>query len=89
MSTPMPQLSSDLEAVCAVWSQATGSAVIDGADPSASRGMADGQLLAFTDAVGRLVRYGQAALARAAAEVAERSPAELGRGTVWRSGRSF
>ena len=75
----MPHLSSDLDAIRAVWQQTTGSAVIDGADPVVLRTMEDAELLAFTDAMGRLIRDGQAALARASAEVARRSPSELGK----------
>ena len=75
----MPHLSSDLDAVRAVWADATGSADLDGADPAMLHGMGDGRLLAFTDALGRLIRDAQATLARAAAEVAHRSPSELGK----------
>ncbi|WP_460568567.1 HNH endonuclease signature motif containing protein [Humibacter soli] len=42
-------------------------------------GMSDGELLATTDTLARLVRDAQALLARVAAEVAKRSPVELGR----------
>lgn len=79
MSNPLPHLSSDLDAVHAAWSRATGSAAIDGADSTALRSIGDAELLALTDALGRLIRDGQAALARAAAEVADRSPSELGK----------
>lgn len=89
MSTPLQHLSSDLDAVCAAWSEALGGAdsslvgrafcEAEADEVSVVESMSDSGLVAVTDAVAQLVRDGQALLARAAAEVARRSPAELGR----------
>lgn len=89
MSPPLQQLSSDLDAVCAAWSEALGGAdsplvgrafcEAEADEVSVVESMSDSGLVAVTDAVAQLVRDGQALLARAAAEVARRSPAELGR----------
>jgi 5-methylcytosine-specific restriction protein A len=89
MTRPLQQLSSDLDAVSAAWSEALGGAPSPLGNPrpreaeadeaSVVESMSDSGLLAVTDAVAQLVRDGQALLASAAAEVAKRSPAELGR----------
>ncbi|GAB3608997.1 HNH endonuclease signature motif containing protein [Humibacter ginsengiterrae] len=89
MTKPLQHLSSDLDAVCAAWSEAFGGAdsslvgrafcEAEADEVSVVESMSDGDLVAVTDAVAQLVRDGQALLARAAAEVARRSPAELGR----------
>ncbi|MGN6197397.1 DUF222 domain-containing protein [Humibacter sp.] len=80
MSKPLQQLSRDLDAACAAWTAALGNGGAAGVDEvSAVESMSDSGLVAVTDAVAQLVRDGQALLSRTAAEVARRSPVELGR----------
>ena len=100
MSTPLPHLSRDLDAVRAAWCRAltdtdadiglhTNDTTVGGVtvpsagheadDLAAVQAMSDAGLMQVTEAIARLTRDGQTVLARVAAEIAKRSPAQLGR----------
>lgn len=81
MKGPLKHLKVDLHRVGAAWTDGQPAFAAAGADAQVQiEAMSDRGLLETTDAVARLVRGGEALLARLAAEVARRSPREAGAG---------